>query len=321
VIANYRIYQLPWELAEEQDQRFRKLLRQALIAALAFSIVVPLLPVSQPDPGLVEEPPPRFARLLLEKPVPPTPPPPAPVIEPRQLAPSNEAIPATPDAIVNTPKAQVAITKPQVHPQTTGQARQNAAKAGLLPFADELASLRDSAVVDNVVGDANLGMSAGQAQQVERSVIASRAGSGSGGINTSNMSRNTGGGGLAARGTTQVSSPDAALGAGNGPQVVKGGASPSRSREEIELVFDQNKSAIFALYNRALRRDSTLQGKVVLELTIAPSGAVTDCRIISSDLRDAELEQKLVQRVRMFQFEARDVAIVTTTKPIDFFPA
>lgn len=321
VIANYRIYQLPWELAEEQDERFRKLLRQALIAALAFSIVVPLLPVSQPDPDLVEEPPPRFARLLLEKPVPPPPPPPVPVREEQQPAINNEPVPVVPKTVANTVKPDVVTAKPQAQAQTKGQARQNAAKAGLLPFAEELAALRDSAVVDNVVGDGNLGASAGQAQQVERSVIASRVGSGSGGIKTSNMSRNTGGGGLAGRGTTQVSSPDAALGAGNGPQVVKGGASPSRSREEIELVFDQNKSAIFALYNRALRRDSSLQGKVVLELTIDPSGVVTECRIVSSDLRDAELEQKLVQRVRMFRFEARDVAIVTTTKPIDFFPA
>lgn len=313
MIANYRIYQLPWELAEEQDDRFRKLLKQALIAALAFAIVVPLLPVSQPDPDLVEEPPPRFARLLLEKPLPPPPPPPVP--EQPQPAINNEPVPVAPKTVVNTAKPEVVTVQPQA------QARQNAAKAGLLPFAEQLAALRDTAVVDNVVGDANLGASAGQAQRVERSVIAARVGSGSGGINTSDMSRNTGGGGLAGRSTTQVSSPDAALGAGKGPQVVKGGSSPSRSREEVELVFDQNKSAIFALYNRALRRDSSLKGKIVLELTIAPSGAVTDCRIVSSDLRDAELEQKLVQRVRMFRFEDKDVATVTTTKPIDFFPA
>jgi TonB family protein len=64
-----------------------------------------------------------------------------------------------------------------------------------------------------------------------------------------------------------------------------------------------------------------LQGKVVLEVTIAPSGEVTDCRVVSSDLGDAELERKLVARVRMFRFEARDVAPMTTTKPIEFFPA
>jgi len=95
----------------------------------------------------------------------------------------------------------------------------------------------------------------------------------------------------------------------------------SRSREEIELVFDRNKSAIYALYTRALRDKPTLQGKVVLEITISPSGDVTDCRVVSSELNDAELERKLVARVRSFRFESRDVATITTTKPIEFFPA
>ena len=59
----------------------------------------------------------------------------------------------------------------------------------------------------------------------------------------------------------------------------------------------------------------------MLRLTIAPSGQVTMCEIVSSELGDAELEQRLVQRVKLFRFEARDVEAVTTTKPIDFFPA
>ena len=45
------------------------------------------------------------------------------------------------------------------------------------------------------------------------------------------------------------------------------------------------------------------------------------CEIVSSELGDAELERKLVQRVKLFRFEAKDVEAITTTKPIDFFPA
>jgi TonB family protein len=59
----------------------------------------------------------------------------------------------------------------------------------------------------------------------------------------------------------------------------------------------------------------------VLRLTIESSGVVSSCEIVSSELNNAELERKLVQRVRMFKFEAKQVAPVTTTKPIDFFPA
>ena len=45
------------------------------------------------------------------------------------------------------------------------------------------------------------------------------------------------------------------------------------------------------------------------------------CEVVSSELGDDELERKLVARVKLFRFEARDVEAITTTKPIDFFPA
>ena len=86
-------------------------------------------------------------------------------------------------------------------------------------------------------------------------------------------------------------------------------------------MFDKNKGAIFALYNRALRKDPSLEGKLVLRLTISPNGQVTMCEVVSSELGDPELERKLVQRVKLFRFESRDVEAITTTKPIDFFPA
>jgi periplasmic protein TonB len=75
------------------------------------------------------------------------------------------------------------------------------------------------------------------------------------------------------------------------------------------------------LYTRALRDRPELQGKVVLEFTIAPSGEVTACRVVSSELNDPELERKIVARVKLIRFEARDVATLVATKPMDFFPA
>ena len=87
------------------------------------------------------------------------------------------------------------------------------------------------------------------------------------------------------------------------------------------MVFDRNKAAIYAIYNKALRDRPELQGKVVIELTIAPSGEVTACHVVSSELNDADLEHKLVTRIKQFQFEAKDVETITTTKPIEFFPA
>jgi protein TonB len=42
---------------------------------------------------------------------------------------------------------------------------------------------------------------------------------------------------------------------------------------------------------------------------------------MSSELNDPAMERKLMQRVKMFRFQDKDVATVTMTKPIDFFPA
>jgi TonB family protein len=190
-----------------------------------------------------------------------------------------------------------------------------------MPFAEDLADLVD-VDLQQVADDRPLSASVGEAERNERSMITSSVGTSSGGINTATMSRNTGGTGIAGRNTTRVASPVAGIGQA-GPGAARSGSSgkASRSREEIELVFDKNKGAIFALYNRALRRDPSLEGKLVLRLTIAPNGAVTMCEIISSELGDEELERKLVQRVKLFRFEAKDVEAITTTKPIDFFPA
>src|SRR5690606_11958645 len=120
---------------------------------------------------------------------------------------------------------------------------------------------------------------------------------------------------------TQVTSAVLAAQADDGVRRASGSTKAARSREEIELIFDRNKGAIYALYSRALRDKPDLKGKLVLELTIAPSGEVTGCSVVSSELNDADLERKLVARVKLFRFEAKDVETITTTKPIDFFPA
>ena len=78
---------------------------------------------------------------------------------------------------------------------------------------------------------------------------------------------------------------------------------------------------MYTLYNRALRRDPTLEGKVVVSLTIAASGQVTECSIAFSELDAAALEEKLVLLIKRIDFGAKPgVPAVTTRVPIEFFP-
>ena len=137
--------------------------------------------------------------------------------------------------------------------------------------------------------------------RAERSLITSRTGVGSGGINTGKLSSGfgTGPGNLKGHSAgTAVPSFADRIGADRAQASRSGsGGKAARSREEIEMVFDRNKSAIYALYSRALRERPELQGKVVVQLTIAPSGEVTDCRIVSTDLLEPGFERKLVAQI------------------------
>ncbi len=299
--ANYRIFDLPWTPDDDEQRRFRKTATIALLVFAALGIIVPLLPVSErpPPPALPEE----VIRLVLE---PPPPPPPKPEVKKPEPKPEAKPTPVPPKPV-----------------DRTAEARRQAEKSGLLAMKDQLEDLRE--IMEPVDSSAPMIGKVEGPSRAERSLITSRTGVGSGGINTGKLSSGfgTGPGNLKghATGTAQPSFADR-IGADRGQASRSGrGGKASRSREEIEMVFDRNKSAIYALYSRALREQPELQGKVVVQLTIAPSGEVTDCRIVSTEINDSELERKLIARIRMFRFEDKDVEAMTTTKPIEFFPA
>jgi len=322
--ALYRIYDLPWTAGADEDDRFKRIIRATLIALLVLALVMSLLPLPERSADDVQEIPRRLARLVVERQAPPPPPPPVvreavpepePVVEPERVV---EQRTVEPEPVVQNEPEPVAPV------DTTAQARERARGAGVLQFANQLSALRGSASVTASRLEQTGTAGPGDAPVNERSLITSRVGAASGGINTAALSRNTGGGGLGGRTTTVVDSPVEGIGfgpAGGAAQRSGDSDKASRSREEIERVFDTNKGRIFTLYNRALRENPALQGKVVLRLTIAPDGRVTFCEVVSSELNDPQLEQALIQRVLQFQFEARDVESITTTKPIDFFPA
>jgi TonB family protein len=317
--ALYRVYELPWSTGFEDDARFKKLARATLIGAFVLALLFWLLPQPKVDPSTVAEEPRRLARLVLDRP----PPPPPPVVREEPKPP--EPKPVEERVVEPEPKPDV---KPPPTPEPppvdrTQQARERARVAGLLPLTNQLQALRNNVSNDRLQRTETVGAATTAAPLAERSLITSRVGTASGGINTAALSRNTGGSGLSGRATTQVESPvEGFAEAGGAAQRTGASDRGSRSREEIERVFDANKGRIYTLYNRALRGNPALQGKVVLRLTIAPDGRVTFCEVVSSELNDPELERGLVQRVLQFQFEARgDVEPITTTKPIDFFPA
>lgn len=292
----YRRYELPWSPSEEMERRFKNILRNLTILFAIVALIMPFLPRHERVIN-TESLPERVVKLVMEPPPPPPPPP---------------------------PKIEKPIEKAPVQPKPTPvpvNPREKAAK--MLAPLDELAALRDQADLDKFTKDQKKTTDPGDVAMVTRSLITSKVGGTSGGISAPTSSGlAAGSGSLNGIRTTQVKDPSLASGSqGNGATRGGGSGKASRSADEIALVFTKNKGAIDALYARALRENPALQGKVVLELTIAPSGEVTAVHIISSELNDKEFEEKLMARIRLFRFEAKDVATLTATKPIDFFPA
>jgi protein TonB len=294
LVPYYRRYELPWSPSEETERRFRVILRNLGIAATIVAIILYFLPHAE-RVNNTESLPERVVQLVIQPP-PPPPPPPKPE-KPLEKVPETKAPPVPVDP------------------------RIKASKSGLLASMDDLAALRDQIDLDKFAKNQKNTTDPGDVSTVTRSLITSKAGGTSGGISAPTSSGlASGSGSLKGIYTTQVKDPN--LGAGGQAATRAGGSGKaSRSADEIALVFTKNKGAIDAMYARALRDNPALQGKVVIELTIAPSGDITAAKIISTELNDPEFESKLLARIRLFKFEAKDVAALTATKPIDFFPA
>src|SRR5688572_22830234 len=292
----FRRFELPWAPSEESERKFKRLVTIFVIIVTILAAIlwaIPKIEVERFKPQELKE---RVAQLIVEKPKPPPPPPPPPEEKPKP-----EDKPKPTEKPVEKPK-------PNVRNQ------------GMLALADELAELRDQNLD---LQDPQMKAPVEDARS-ERNLIVSSAGRASGGINTSNMSRGFGGGaGQIGTHTTTAVQHGAGLDPNAGGRVQRTGNSgkSSRAREEVEIVFDRNKGALYALYGRALRDQPELAGKLVLEFTIAPSGEITMCRVVSSELNDPELEKKIVARVRLIRFKPADVEPLTVSKPIDFFPA
>ena len=295
LVPYYRRYELPWSPSEEMERRYRVILRNLVIAFAIIAVIIPFLPRRERVVN-TESLPERVVQLVQEPPPPPPPPPPPKPEKPLEKAP---------------------VTAKPVPPV---DARVKASKSGLLASMDDLAALRDINL-DKLAKNQPKTTDPGDVTEVTRSLITSKAGGTSGGISAPTSSGlAAGGGSLNGIRTAEIKNPTLATG-NQGTTRAGGSGKASRSADEIALVFTRNKGAIDAMYARALRDNPALQGKVVIELTIAPSGDITAARVISSDLNDPEFESKLLARVRLFKFEAKDVATLTATKPIDFFPA
>jgi TonB family protein len=300
----YRPMLMPWNKDGEDQRQFRKILLIVLLFSILLGILIPLWDIPIPDRVEVVEIPERLAQLIVPKEVPPPPPPKQEKIE--ETKPDKE----------KPKKDEPAPVKEKV-------ARKKAEHAGLMAFKDDFADLIDDTPIAKLGAQAKISSKGGESRKVTRSLVTSSVGSGSSGINTASLSRNVGGAGEG-MGGVEFSRVESSIGtdfAGE-ESPLSGGPGPSRTDEEIQIVFDKYKAALYRIYNKELRKNPTLQGKMVLRITIEPDGKVSACSVDSSDMDSKELDKAIADRVSKFNFGAKDsVPTITILYPIDFLPA
>lgn len=326
---------LPWFSTQEEDQTFKKMLSKFVIGFVVLLAIVWVYPVPDKTREEKEAVPPVLARVVLEKKElspPPTLKPKPKKPEPKKPEPKKpEPVkPKKPEPVKPKPKKPTPVTKiaksqpkkPQVtQEQKLNRAKQQAANA-ISQFDDSLADIRDL----NVDTKANNNLSRGNStsKQIDRNLVVDRSQRSSGGINVANQSRNTGGQALSGRKNTKVSSNLAAQesaankrkkGKGsNGQDVV------SRSDAAVRRIIDRYKSSLETIYQRALRKNLSLEGRFVVELVIEPNGRVSSVRVVSSELDDPALERKLTARIRSINFGVENVARTKVNNTYTFFP-
>lgn len=299
---------LPWIYSKRDNWRTKSMDSLGIILAILICFLIMFWQVPpKPVPEIVEIPP-RLAKLLKKKPPPPP---------PKKEEKKKEE---------KTKKDEKKKLKPKKKPQqklTASQkkARDVAQKSGLFAAQDSFADLLNNDNEVQLGKQARVTSGGETARKTSRSLVTSSASSSSGGINTSSLSRDTAGVGLKGRGTSQVTGVIGGADFADADKPIREGYKGGRTDEEIQIVFDRSKGSLYRYYQRARRTDPTLEGKVVLRLTIEPSGKVSSASIVSSELGDKDLEKRILNKVKTFNFGAKDVPRITINYPIDFIPA
>ncbi|HEY6839409.1 MAG TPA: AgmX/PglI C-terminal domain-containing protein, partial [Geobacteraceae bacterium] len=329
---------MPWSPDDESDRRYRFNLRTAMTVSLILAILIQLIVVPKVVRPIVARIPERLAMMVREAPMKPVPAKKA--REEKKEEKAGEKNVAKKEA---TPTPQSAAARQKAEPVEQTAAPRKSQNTGVLAFKESFKDLLDETAVPKLGTEARLSNNANLAgQAVASRSLVTMQGSGGGGVGGGTFSRNVGSGGIGAaaigrgvggggngtrigrggNGVGQVRSTIAGAGKGDAAKPLTGGGKPSRTDEEIQLLFDRYKAALYRIYNTELRKDPTLRGKMVLRITIEPSGVVSACAVESCNMNAPGFNDQIVARVRKFNFGPKDgVPKTTILYPIDFLPA
>lgn len=264
-------------------------------------VVIKDLEFKEPEPEKKNEPPPPV------KAPEPTPTPPEP---------TSKAPPApTPK---EQPKAAPADAAPSEAPKTTGLA---AALSNIPKVNDSASSQNLNAALSNIKGVRVPGAEGG----FKTSALTGKGPS-------SGVQIGGAAGGVATSGINSLIRKDGAAGSlgGKGDRAVAGKVttqprlsqmkgSGELSKDEIQRVINSHVGEIQYCYEKQLRGNAGLAGRVVLEWTVTSTGSVTVVKVSTSSLSSADATNCMIDRVKKWKFpKPRGSGNVTVVYPFVF---
>lgn len=333
----YRPAVMPWTRGGEEERRYRTILFILLSVGIVFGGIAPRLKKpAEANLEIENIAPERIARFIKQNQ--------QAKVEQKQAeqeAKKKEEKPdekKKPEPVAEKPAEPVpekaeekTPTKEATKPTETEiqKARKSAETKGVLAFKDNFENILNNSSEMKMGTDARISINSKTASgdALQRSIVVSQATGGSGGINTSNLSRQGDGSGGQRIGNDSIKFTRIEGGTGMGgskraDRLSNKELESARSDEEIQIVFDRYKSALYRIYNKELRSNPALRGRMVLRIVIEPDGRVSECVVKSTDLDSTTLSAEIVDRVLKFNFGVKESATaITILYPIDFLPA
>lgn len=319
------------------DELFSRCLTGAGVFGLVLLAVILITPVRRMMIQNVDQLPPRFAKLILDKPKPVK----LPAAEKvRRLDP-------VPSGGVAAPKPEAAPSPAPAMPRRldavrplapgAGQAgRDRAEKVVSASLAGATASLDQS--LDGL--SAALGSDVGDSPGPRRRARGVRGGRGEGQLASVSTGLGSGGGGADLGGSVVGGSRVAigALGGGGGTGLGTGGggggsgvaggsvggtgSAPGvyRSNASLLAVIQKYAAGIQYCYGNELKRDPTLSGKLVVAMTVAASGEVIEAKVVQNTVGSERLASCALSQIRDWRFPAIAEGVTSFQAPFVFTP-
>lgn len=302
---------LPWQENPEQEKKFRDLIKRTLIVLTLIALIVPWLPVVEPD----YTPPEREitkTKVLLEpvivkkpEPVRP-PPPPKPKPEP-QLAPKPE------------PRALVKAPPPPPKPKDKEAVME---EQGLSQLSSQLSALRGSVSVARMQRKNVIKSDLGKVEHSSRDKFGEEsAAKRSQGIQVDDSILKEADASLAAYHGVTVEATTYSDQPGGSQVSFLSDQAGRRDMENIRRTFEAAKSSVYSLYLQALNENPELAGKFIFRLVIEPDGSISELELITSELGVRGLEDTILERIRRISFGEKEVSPTAVEYAFSFLPS